>query len=236
MAQNRNLRLVILGGDDLVDVTLSRNDGGRTLQRGVRELVTASYPEIGLGVRHEATSGLAEVRGRLEDGSSSLIADPPDVVLLSLTAEASELGSGAATAEQAVQAVRQDLVSVIGLVKEKVGAHVLVTNLSTIDPGDAPFTYHGLAEEPFTLRAHRLDLMLVGVSHDEGISIIDVDRLVAELGAAGNVDGPASYGPEACTRIAAEIVRILDDYGFLDDRPLLAQVGARAPDSANGST
>jgi hypothetical protein len=78
--------------------------------------------------------------------------------------------------------------------------------------------------------------MLVGVSHDEGISIVDVDRLIAELGAAGNVDGPAAYGPEACARIAAEIVRIIDDYGFLDERPLLAQVGARPPEPRGDGT
>lgn len=236
MAEKRILKLAILGGDDIADATLSRNDGGHKLQRGVRELVAASYPEIGLGVRHERCAGLTELRESLVTGSSSLISDPPDVVLLSLAAEAAGLGRRASTAEQAVHAVRADLVSVIELIKEKVGAHVLVANVSTIDPADQPFNYHGLAEEPFTLRAHRLDLMLVGVSHDEGISIVDVDRLIAELGAAGNVDGPAAYGPEACARIAAEIVRIVDDYGFLDERPLLAQVGARPPESRGDAT
>jgi hypothetical protein len=236
MAEKRNLKLAIFGGDDIADATLSRNDGGHKLQRGVRELVTASHPDIGLGVRHERCGVLAELGQSLESGSSSLISDPPDVVLLSLAAEAVGLGSRASTAEQAVQAVRADLVSVINLIKEKVGAHVLVANVSTIDPADQPFNYHGRAEEPFTLRAHRLDLMLVGVSHDEGISIVDVDRLIAELGAAGNVDGPAAYGPEACARIAAEIVRIIDDYGFLDERPLLAQVGARPPEPRGDGT
>ncbi len=36
-----------------------------------------------------------------------------------------------------------------------------------------------------------------------------------------------SYSPEACSRISAEIVRVLEDYGFLDERTLVAQVGAK---------
>ncbi len=81
--------------------------------------------------------------------------------------------------------------------------------------------------EPISLRIQRLDLMVIGVSHEEGISIIDVDRKVAELGAGGNVVAPMVYGPAAAAAIIDETMRVVADYGFLDDRPLLAQVGAK---------
>jgi hypothetical protein len=70
--------------------------------------------------------------------------------------------------------------------------------------------------------------MLVRVSHDLGISVVDVDRALAEIGAAGKLDAAMVYGPEAAARIADEAVAVLADYGFFDDRPLLEQVGAAA--------
>ena len=40
-------------------------------------------------------------------------------------------------------------------------------------------------------------------------------------------DSTVSMHPdEACARIAAETVRIIEDYGFLDDRPVMAQIGS----------
>lgn len=226
MSDNRTLRLLVKGNSDIVDATMSRHDGGSKLDRGVREMVAATYPGVELVVRREPSSGFRDLRRELESGTSMLIEGSPDIVVLSLADEVASLGTRGATPEQAVEAVQEDLVAAVGSIKERVGAHILVANVSTVAPDDRPLNYHGLAEEPFSLRAHRLDLMLVGVSHDVGISIIDIDRILAELGTGGNVDGAGVYAEKACGTIAGEVVRVLDDYGFFDDRPLVAQVGA----------
>ena len=113
------------------------------------------------------------------------------------------------------------------MVGDQLGSHVLVANASTIDPADATHNYAGTTTDPVSLRVHRLAHMLVGVSHEEGISIIDIDRVIAELGATGNVEAAMSYGPAACAAIADELVRVLEDYGFFDERTLVAQVGAK---------
>ncbi len=227
MTESRHLRLFVKANADVTDAVLAQGDGGAKLHEGVRELVAAGYPGYSLEVTAEPSAGVAALRGQLIDGTATMLADRPDIVLLSIADDVRSLPARGATAEETVQGVRQDLVDVVALIKEKVGAHVLVANVSTIDPADSTHNYHGLAEDPLPLRAHRLAHMLVRVSHEEGISIIDVDRLLAEMGAAENVESAMSYSPGACAVIAAEVVRILEDYGFLDERSLVGQVGAK---------
>lgn len=226
MTETRTLKVLVKGNADVVDCVLSTADGGRKLERGVRERVAASFPGYSLEVFIEPSAGFEALHEELASGASPLAERAPDIVVLSAADDAAALSSRMTVNEEALAAVRSHLVSAIDLIKSEVGAHVLVANVSTFEPGDETSNYHGLATEPFSLRAHRLDLMLVGVSHDTGISVIDVDRCIAELGAAGNVAGPADYGPAGCSAVADEFVRVLEDYGFFDERSVLAQVGA----------
>jgi hypothetical protein len=225
-----NLKLFVVGGVDVVDVAVSKADGGAKLDMGVRELVASEFPGVVIETLHEGSSGFGELRSALESGDSRLIDEQPKIVLLSIARDVVELGRTRAGVgvEDAVRRVESDLVAVVELIKEKVGAHVLVANVSTLDPSQKVYNYHDIDHEPVSLCAHRLDLMLVGVSHDEGISVIDVDRKIAELGGAVGVKAAFDYTTAGCETVAGEIVRVIDDYGFFDDRPLLAQVGARA--------
>ncbi len=221
------LKIFVKADPGVADAVASRSDGGSKLAKGVKELVADQYP-VAIDLVYEQSSGFANLRSELEQGTSRLIADAPEVVVLSIADDIRGLNSRGANAEEAVRAVEADLVAVVELIKEKVGAHILVANASTLDPGGEVMNYHGLDEDPVSLRAHRLDHMLVGVSHDEGISIIDVDRKIAELGGHRGVAAALTYTESGCEIIAAEIVRVLEDYGFFDERPLLAQVGAKA--------
>lgn len=224
------LKVFVKADASILDAVVSRTDGGATLDRGVRELVAERFVGVGLVPTHERSSGFAELRAELDSGASTLLTEAPDVVVLSLADDIAALGRRG-TPEMAVRGVEADLVAVIDLIKEKVGAHVLVANASTLDPAHEVFNYHGLDEEPVSLRAHRLNLMLVGVSHAEGISIIDVDRKIAELGGRLGIAAALAYTRTGCEAIAAEVVRILEDYGFFDERPIMAQVGAKAAGS-----
>ena len=101
-------------------------------------------------------------------------------------------------------------------VAKEAECHVLLVNGSTV-----------VADEP---RARSVDiaalnLAAVELSMATGISVIDADRAVAELGGDADVEAPLMYRPEAHGAIQRELVRVLADYGFFDDRPLLAQVG-----------
>lgn len=227
MSARQSVKFVVKDAERLADVVLSKADGGNYLEKGLKERLTALAEGIDFEVKVDGYPGLSSL---LEDlaGENPALANPaPDVVILSLAAEMDRLKEVGA-AETALAAVRADLVSVIRQIKEKVGAHILVTNVSTLDPDNPVFTYHGVSEEPWTLRGHRLNLMLIDVSHDEGVSLIDIDRKIAEAGGDSAVTAAARYSEPGCEGIVEEIVRIVEDYGFLDDRPLMEQVGAAA--------
>lgn len=218
MSDGLKLKLLVLGGSDVLEGVLGNAKG----QSGVSRIVAADFPNVTLDVTHTPATGLTEARAFLDSTSAD---DSPDIVLFSLAGEVSRFDDGQPSSE-VITAIDGDLVALIEGIKQKLGAHILVANVSTYDPGEAPVSYAGHASEPFVLRAHRLDTLAVDVSHREGVSIVDIDRLLAELGADGTVTGPGSYGPAAQDVIASEVVRILADYGFFDDRPLMAQLGA----------
>lgn len=222
MDKPSNLLMLFAGCGDLVDPAETQDVISVELTR----LVAQYYPSVGLRVSVEPSEGLARLRANLESGDTRMVSDRPEVVVLSLAGEAGRLTLE--NTEEALLSVRNDLVSIIDLIKSAIGAHVLVANLSTLDPGEVVFNYHGLTEEPFSLRAHRLNRMLAAVSHERGVSVIDVDRVIAEIGGQATVVGPARYNETGLRRIATEIFRVVEDYGFLDDRPILEQIGADA--------
>ena len=77
------------------------------------------------------------------------------------------------------------------------------------------------------LRLHKLGLALLELSIQEGISLIDVDRQLAELGAQRHVRAAGRYSEEAYQTIGREFVRVLEDIGFFENRPLIQQLGQR---------
>ncbi len=220
------LRLLVKGNDDIVDATLSKRDGGSKLDEGVVELVRKQFPDIALSAAAERSQGFAATRAEIDAGTTAITDPAVDIVVFSIAEDVRNLITSGANREESVNAVRESMAAVIEAVKQANGATMLIANASTIDPGDGTFDYSGLAEEPLSLRAQRLDVLLVEMSHRHGISIIDVDRLIAEVGGGEHVAAALDYSKAACSRIAGEVVRVLEDYGFFDDRPLLEQVGA----------
>lgn len=226
MSETTTLKILVHANADLTEALLSRAAGGAHLDAGIAERISSQFGTA-VEVAHEPAHGFGALHAALQDGSAPMLGSGANIVVLSLADDINALPDRGETPEAAVHSVRESLVGAIQLIKEKMGAHILVANHSTVDPSGDTFNYQGVSPEPISLRIQRLDLMLIGVSHEEGISIIDVDRKVAELGAGGNVPAPMTYGPAAAEVIADETVRVLEDYGFFDDRPLLAQVGAK---------
>jgi hypothetical protein len=110
-------------------------------------------------------------------------------------------------------------------VKDKLGAHVLIYNVSTVEPDDHLHNYHG-RHDTWGLRAHKFNLALMELSVLDGISIIDVERLVAERGAGRHVLRAGRYSLEVSEAVRHELLRVLEDIGFFESRPLVMQVGA----------
>lgn len=222
------VRLFLRGNRHLVDAVLSHADGGTRLSSGARERVAESYGGgVEIQVATEPCQGVSSFRQALESGPDRVGGSPltaafafqPHIVLMSL--EPDLVAESPTDAER----FREDLHEVIRLVKGELGSHVIVLTASTIDPEEIVSNYHGLDPEPASLRAHRLDLAVMKLSFEEGISLIDADRLLAEIGAREHVHGFLDYSPEACEALCGEFIRVIEDYGFLDDRPLIPQVG-----------
>ncbi len=224
MADENVVRIAAVGGRHHLDMFASTAVGGSMRGEGLGEVIAARYPGVKVDLVVEEVPGFDEVRRRLAAGSFLSGGHQPDVVILSVDDDVRRLPQRAADPAAAVAAVADDLMAITDHFKEA-GVRVLVANACTVDPDASPLP-DATDVEPIGLRAHRLDLMLVQVSHSDGISVIDIDRSMAEIGAAENLSAPMVYSPAACARIIDDTVTILDDYGFVDDRPLLEQVGS----------
>ena len=227
----KKLKLVVRDTGSIKDAVLPKSSGGTLLEQGLEDKLAERYPDVEVEVVSEPSSGFQALRSELESGDSSLIGSSTDVVLLSVADEVERFANGQ-DPHAVAAAVKEDLLACIKLIKSKVGAHILVANLSSIDPQNPIYTYHGLDAEPFTLCAQRLNLVLIGASHEEGISIIDVDRKIAEAGGGGTVVSGGVYNEAGSLVVLNELIRVLDDYGFLDDRPLMEQIGAKTGGTA----
>lgn len=216
MGGQPRLRILTIGGDELTDVIASSKDGGRKLASGLREKLATAY-EGKFDV--DVTTHPAVTMKELGDIVPSLKASP-DVVLLSVLADVTGKG------HLDTDGFEADARRVANSLKE-MGAHVIFANVSTIDPHDTVTNYHGLSDDPPSLRAHKTALAILDLSNQLGVSVVDADRLLAEMGAAPHVEKIGHYDSQASDVICEEIKRILEDYGFFENRPLMAQSGKR---------
>ena len=214
------IRIVAYGDVALRNALLDKASGGGHLESGLAETVASAHAGYEVELEFRDYGGLAELR----DSASGVGAD---VVMMAMTADVLALPARAADAAEAVAGFHDDLVAVVDKIKETANAHVLVVNVSTFDPADETSSLHGLAEEPVSMCAHRVNLSLLQTSHEIGISIIDVDRITAEEGCGRIIPAALELSAEGSALVRDETVRVLADYGFFDERSLVAQVGNR---------
>jgi hypothetical protein len=207
------LRILLAGGTDVRDVLLARSAGGQKLESGLAERVASGHATKVEHVISErmTMASFAETAGELLMGQ--------DIAVFSLDPDA--VGSESLDFLAAAEAVAEKA--------NEVNCHVFFLNASTIDPTRVVSNYHGIPE-PFTRKAQRLDLALLKLSISHGISIIDADRILGEMGAKEHVVGPVDYSAEACEALCDETIRIITDYGFFEARPVMAQLGSRRDD------
>lgn len=109
------------------------------------------------------------------------------------------------------------LETIVTRLRAESDAPVLVYNLSSVVPGDTVHCYAGLGET-LSLRIRRFNLALCELSQRIGISVIDVDAIVARAGVAVAKLDTRHLHAEGARRVAAEVVRVLEDLGCFEDR------------------
>jgi len=113
-----------------------------------------------------------------------------------------------------VETSMSNLARIVARLQQKSPAPILIYNVSSVVPGDSVHCYAGL-DDVFSSRIRRFNLGLIELSRRTGISIVDVDTLVARAGADRLKLDPVHLNAEGCRLVAAEVVRVLEDLGCL---------------------
>jgi hypothetical protein len=111
-----------------------------------------------------------------------------------------------------VDASMHNLAAIVERVRARSAAPILVYNLSSVVPGDSVHCHEGLGETLAT-RIRRFNVALADLSARTGVSVVDVDAVVARAGADRLKLDAFHLTAEGCRRVAEEVVRILEDVG-----------------------
>ena len=95
---------------------------------------------------------------------------------------------------------------------------ILIYNLSPFIPGEIVHCYQGF-DETFSTRVRRFNLALIELSERIGVSIVDVEMVLARHGVERLKIDAMHLTAEGYELVAREVVRILDDHGlFAEER------------------
>ncbi len=94
-------------------------------------------------------------------------------------------------------------------------APILIYNVSPIAPGELIHCHQGM-DDAYSTRIRRFNLGLIELSEKTGVSIIDVESLVARVGANALKLDMVHLTPAGYRLVAVEVVRVLEDLGVLD--------------------
>ena len=113
----------------------------------------------------------------------------------------------------------------ISKIVEKIREHsdvpILIYNVSPIIPGETVHNFQGL-DETYATRCRNFNLALTELSQETGISIVDVETVIARAGADKLKIDAMHLTPEGYRLVAQEVVRILCDLGVMpnfEDQP-----------------
>ena len=206
------VRIGLYGSSDVVEALLGDESSGQRINRLLEERFEGRFAA-------DITSLAAKPWNLLVDEVERDGVKPADLDVLVLSM-AANIGRGEVPPDSIDELVSR----LIRSLKTATSAHVVVFNGSSIDPGHHVVGYRNVGSTTSEI-IRRWNLAILRVSMEQGISIIDVDRLVAEAGATGNVVAALRYSETMKDVICHEFVRVLADIGFFEPRPLLAQLG-----------
>jgi len=105
-----------------------------------------------------------------------------------------------------------NLARIIAQIREHSTVPIMIYNVSSVVPGESVHCHEGLADILST-RIRRFNLGLIELSQQTGISVIDVDSVVARSGADRLKLDAVHLTAEGCRLVAEEVVRVLEDFG-----------------------
>lgn len=109
----------------------------------------------------------------------------------------------------------RNLEQIIARIRERTVAPILIYNVSAVVPGEQIHSYLGM-EDGFSTRIRQFNLGLIDLSQRTGISVIDVDAILARAGADRLKLDAVHLNAEGCRLVAGEVVRVLGDLGLFE--------------------
>lgn len=111
-----------------------------------------------------------------------------------------------------VDASMRNFDAIVARIRHRTPAPILVYNLSSFVPGDTVHCHLGLGDTMST-RIRRFNVAVAELSGRTGVSVIDVDAVLARAGAARCKLDALHLTAEGCRCVAEETVRVLEDLG-----------------------
>ena len=108
--------------------------------------------------------------------------------------------------------------AIIEQIRTQSEAPILIYNMSPITPGEMIHCYQGIGET-YSTRIRKFNLGLIELSEKTGVSIIDIDTLLARKGADALKLDTVHLTATGYRLVAEEVVRVLADLGLLDAAP-----------------
>jgi lysophospholipase L1-like esterase len=106
----------------------------------------------------------------------------------------------------------ENFANIIARIRSRRDVPILVYNTSSVIPGEAVHNYQGL-DETYATRCKRFNLALTSLSKEIGISIVDVDTIIARSGADRLKIDAMHLTADGYRLVAEEVVRVLTDLG-----------------------
>jgi len=105
--------------------------------------------------------------------------------------------------------------AIIEKIRMQSEAPILIYNMSPITPGETIHCFQGIGET-YSTRIRKFNLGLIELSEKTGISIIDIDTLLARKGTDELKLDTVHLTAPGYRLVAEEVVRVLADLGLLD--------------------
>lgn len=109
----------------------------------------------------------------------------------------------------------RNFAGIVSRIRQRSSAPILVYNVSSVVPGERVHCHAGL-DEILSTRVRRFNLALADLSHATGVSVIDVDAIVARAGADRIKLDTVHLTAEGSRLVAEDVVRVLEEYGLFD--------------------
>ena len=102
--------------------------------------------------------------------------------------------------------------TIIARIQARSSAPILVYNMSAVVPGESVHCHAGM-DDILSTRIRKFNVALAELSQRTGVSVIDVDTVVARAGADRMKFDAVHLTADGCRLVAEEVVRVLDDLG-----------------------